>query len=80
MSADQDGSVGKDGGWAATEGPQGFYWGGTWITAAAGTDNPTLVADIIPDKPPQPVSPVAARTHPYQTESASQYELTHSPS
>lgn len=27
MSADQDGSVGKDGGWAATEGPQGFYWG-----------------------------------------------------
>ena len=26
MSADQDGSVGKDGGWAATEGPQGFYW------------------------------------------------------
>lgn len=47
MSADQDGSVGKDGGWAATEGPQGFYWGGTWITAAAGTDNPTLVADIM---------------------------------
>ena len=39
MSADQDGSVGKDGGWAATEGPQGFYWGGTWITAATGTDN-----------------------------------------
>ena len=47
MSADQDGSVGKDGGWAATEGPQGFYWGGTWITAATGTDNPTLVADIM---------------------------------
>ena len=37
----------KDGGWAATEGPQGFYWGGTWITAATGTDNPTLVADIM---------------------------------
>ena len=47
MSADQDGSVGKDGGWAATEGPQGFYWGGTWITAATGTNNPTLVADIM---------------------------------
>ena len=47
MSADQDGSVGKDGGWAATEGPQGFYWGGTWIAAATGTDNPTLVADIM---------------------------------
>ena len=52
MSADQDGSVGKDGGWAATEGPQGFYWGGTRITAAAGTDNPTLeffVAALIID-------------------------------
>lgn len=47
MSADQDGSVGKDGGWTATEGPQGFYWGGTWITAATGTNNPTLVADIM---------------------------------
>ena len=47
MSADQDGSVGKDGGWAATEGPQGFYWGETWITAATGTNNPTLVADIM---------------------------------
>ena len=47
MSADQDGSVGKDGGWAATEGPQGFYWGGTWITAATGTDNANLVADIM---------------------------------
>ena len=47
MSADQDGSVGKDGGWTATEGPQGFYWGGTWITAATGTNNPALVADIM---------------------------------
>ena len=27
--------------------PQGFYWGGTWICAAAGTDNPTAVAEIM---------------------------------
>jgi hypothetical protein len=47
MAADVDGSVAHDGGWAATEGPQGFYWGGTWICAATGTDNPTLVADIM---------------------------------
>ena len=47
MHADEDGSVGKDGGWALTTGPQGFYWGGTWICAAQGTDNPTLVKDII---------------------------------
>ena len=47
MAADTEGSVAHDGGWAATEGPQGFYWGGTWIAAATGTDNPALVADIM---------------------------------
>ena len=47
MAADVEGSVANAGGWAATEGPQGFYWGGTWICAAAGTDNPNLVADIM---------------------------------
>lgn len=47
MAADQEGSVGYNGGWGITEGPQGFYWGGTWICAATGTDNPTLVADIM---------------------------------
>lgn len=47
MAADVEGSVANAGGWAATEGPQGFCWGGTWICAATGTDNPTLVADII---------------------------------
>ena len=47
MAKDVEGSVANRGGWAATEGPQGFYWGGTWICAAAGTDNANLVADIM---------------------------------
>ena len=47
MAADTDGSIANQGGWGAVEGPQGFYWGGTWICAATGTDNPTLVKDII---------------------------------
>lgn len=47
MAADTEGSIANQGGWGATEGPQGFYWGGTWICAATGTDNPTLVADIM---------------------------------
>lgn len=47
MAADTDGSIANQGGWGATEGPQGFYWGGTWICAATGTDNPTLVGDIM---------------------------------
>lgn len=47
MAADTEGSIAHAGGWAATEGPQGFNWGGTWICGAVGTDNPTLVKDII---------------------------------
>lgn len=47
MAGDADNSVGKEGGWAVTEGPQGFFWGGTWVCGAAGTDNPTLVKDIM---------------------------------
>ena len=47
MAADQEGSIGYNGGWGITEGPQGFYWGGTWICAATGTDNPSLVKDIM---------------------------------
>ncbi len=47
MAADTEGSIGYNGGWGATEGPQGFYWGGTWICAATGTDNASLVKDIM---------------------------------
>lgn len=47
MAADTEGSIGYDGGWGAVEGPQGFFWGGTWICAAAGTDNTELVKDIM---------------------------------
>lgn len=47
MAADVEGSIANQGKWAATEGPQGFFWGGTWICAAAGTDNASLVKDIM---------------------------------
>ncbi len=47
MAADTEGSIANQGGWAATEGPQGFSWGGTWIAGATGTDNASLVADIM---------------------------------
>ena len=47
MHADEDGSIANKGGWGFCVGPQSFYWGGTWIAAATGTDNPTLVKDII---------------------------------
>ncbi len=47
MAADVEGSIANLGGWGAAEGPQGFFWGGTWICAATGTDNASLVKDII---------------------------------
>ena len=35
------------GDWAVCQGPQNYYWGGTWICAAAGTDNKDLVKQIM---------------------------------
>lgn len=37
----------KDGMWRLCAGPQSFYWGGTWLCAANGTDNKTLVKTMI---------------------------------
>ena len=42
-----DGSIAYKGGWGFTNGPQGYYWGGSWICGANGTDNKSLVKDII---------------------------------
>ncbi len=47
MHSDEPESIAAQGGWGAVTGPQGFYWGGTWIAAAKGTDNAELVADIM---------------------------------
>ena len=44
---DDDGSIAHAGGWGMVNGPQSYYWGGSWICAAQGTDNPTLAKDII---------------------------------
>ena len=32
---------------AVCEGPQPYYWGGTWICAAAGTDNAETIKDVM---------------------------------
>lgn len=49
--ADQEGpqEVGNGiyGDWAVCEGPANFYWGGTWICAAAGTDNIATIRNIM---------------------------------
>lgn len=47
MAADTEGSIANAGGWGLAEGPQSFYWGGTWICGATGTDNAGLVKDIM---------------------------------
>lgn len=35
------------GDYAVCQGPASWYWGGTWICGANGTDNPLLVADVM---------------------------------
>ncbi len=45
--APQEVGNGIYGDWAVCEGPESYYWGGTWICAATGTDNAGLIADIM---------------------------------
>ncbi len=47
MGNAQDPENGCSGDWAICEGPAAHFWGGTWLMAPVGTDNPTLVADIM---------------------------------
>ena len=47
MGNAQDPDRGCFGDWAICEGPMPHFWGGTWLLAATGTDNPGLVADIM---------------------------------
>lgn len=35
------------GDYAVCEGPQAYYWGGTWICAAKGTDNVSFIRDLM---------------------------------
>lgn len=47
MGNAQDPEKGCPGDWAICEGPMAHFWGGTWIMAATGSDNPTMLADIM---------------------------------
>ena len=46
MGNAMDKEKGCYGDWAIVEGPQAYFWGGTWLLAAEGTDNEQLLADI----------------------------------
>lgn len=47
MGNAQDPEKGCPGDWAIIEGPEAHFWGGTWLLAPTGTDNPTMLADIM---------------------------------
>ena len=47
MGNAQDPDKGCSGDWAICEGPAAHFWGGTWMMAPVGTDNPTAVAEIM---------------------------------
>ena len=38
---------GSYGDWGLVKGPQGFFWGGTWLCAAAGSDNIDLTREVM---------------------------------
>ncbi len=47
MGNAQDEEKGCSGDWAICEGPAAHFWGGTWLLAPAGSDNPTMLADVM---------------------------------
>ncbi len=47
MGNAQDPEKGCPGDWAICEGPAAHFWGGTWLLAATGSDNPTMLADVM---------------------------------
>ena len=47
MNEGEKGMAATDGLYAAIKGPQSFFWGGTWLCGADGTDNISLVRDIM---------------------------------
>ena len=47
MGNAQDPEKGCMGDWAIIEGPMAHFWGGTWLMAATGSDNPTMLADVM---------------------------------
>ncbi len=47
MGNAQDPEKGCSGDWAICQGPQAYFWGGTWLLAATGTDNTEMLKDIM---------------------------------
>ena len=47
MGNAQDPEKGCPGDWAICQGPAAHFWGGTWLLAASGSDNPTMLADVM---------------------------------
>ncbi len=47
LDVDDPATIAAQGGWGYCAGPQPYYWGGTWICAATGTDNADAVKDLI---------------------------------
>ncbi|MBR6109551.1 MAG: ABC transporter substrate-binding protein [Clostridia bacterium] len=46
MTNAMDPEAGCAGDWCIVKGPQAYFWGGTWLLAAAGSDNAEMLKDI----------------------------------
>lgn len=47
MGKAMDKEKGTVGDWVIIQGPQAHFWGGTWMLAATGNDNPEFIADLM---------------------------------
>lgn len=47
MGKAYDPDKGCKGDWVIIQGPQAHFWGGTWMLAATGNDNPEFIADLM---------------------------------
>ncbi len=47
MGNAQDPDKGCSGDWAITQGPQAYFWGGTWLLAATGSDNTEMIKSVM---------------------------------
>ncbi len=47
MGKAMDKDKGTVGDWVIIQGPQAHFWGGTWMLAATGNDNPEFIADLM---------------------------------
>ncbi|CCV64532.1 Carbohydrate ABC transporter substrate-binding protein [Alteracholeplasma palmae J233] len=80
-NAKQELGNGLFGKYRVVKGPESYYWGGTWIVGAKGTDNPTLVKDIMLKLTANPkiMKDITLKTEDYTNNKTAMNEIANDP-